>query len=152
MAFPYPTQVINQEKANIQITGGETGSGQGTGRTNKQIVLRMFYLDWMFQWSDGSPANIADLVMIIKNAPEKVMDTTLVKNLVTYFYAEQKSTVIKFGFVPYVIYLISILYVFIGRLTNEASNSSYDTVTSVVVYGIAVITTCYFAYLEVRQA
>ena len=59
---------------------------------------------------------------------------------------------IKFGFVPYVIYLISILFVFIGRLTSEASNSSYDTTTSVVIYGIAVIMLCYFAYLEVRQA
>ena len=133
MAFSYPTQVITQEKANFEITGGETGSGQGTGRTNKQIVLRMFYLEWMFQWSDGSPANIADLAKIIKNAPEKVMDTTLVKNLVTHFYAEQKLTVINFGFVPYVIYLTSILYVFIGRLTSEASKSSDDTVTSVAI-------------------
>ena len=112
----------------------------------------MFYLEWIFQWSDGSPANIADLSMIIKNAPEKVMDTTLVKTLVTHFYAEQKLTVIKFGFVPYVIYLVSILYVFIGRLTSEASKSLDDTVTSVIIYGIAVISTCYFAYLEFRQA
>ena len=112
----------------------------------------MFYLEWMFQWSDGSPANIADLAKIIKNAPEKVMDTTLVKTLVTHFYAEQKSTVIMFGFVPYVVYLISILYVFIRRLAMEASKSSDDTVSSIIIYGIATISTGYFAYLEVRQA
>ena len=75
-------------KANISITGGETGSGKGTGRTNKQITLKMFYLDWMFLWSDGSLANIADLSNIIKNAPEQVMDTALMKTLVTHFYDE----------------------------------------------------------------
>ena len=80
------------------------------------------------------------------------MDTALMKTLVTHFYDEQKSTVIKFGFVPYVVYLISILYVFIGRLTSEATHATDSTMTSAIIYCIAVLSTGYFAYLELRQA
>ena len=57
---------------------------------------------------------------------------------------------IKFGFVPYVIYLLSILYIFIGKLTSDAANRSDTTATSAAIYGIAVISTGYFAYLEFR--
>ena len=70
VAFRRSTQVITQEQANLQITDGEPGSGQGTGRKNKLIVLKMFNIEWIFKKSDGSSTNIGDLMQILSRAPE----------------------------------------------------------------------------------
>ena len=70
VAFRRSTQVITQEQANFQITDGEPGSGQGTGRKNKLIVLKMFNIEWIFKKSDGSSTNIGDLMQILSRAPE----------------------------------------------------------------------------------
>ena len=86
------------------------------------------------------------------------------KTLVTYFYDEQYSCVLGLGFVPYVIYLLSILYVFIGRSKSDAAQILYvfsgfsksdaedgysdSTSTSKLVYCIAVLYTVYFAFSE----
>ena len=79
------------------------------------------------------------------------MDTELAKTLVTYFYDDQKSTVIVFGFVPYVIYHSSILSVFTGGLSSIDSGLVDFTPSTAIVYGIAVISTAYFAWLEIQQ-
>ena len=79
------------------------------------------------------------------------MDTELAKTLVTYFYDDQKTTVIVFGFVPYVVYHSSILSVFTGGLSSEDSGLVDFTPSTAIVYGIAVISTAYFAWLEIQQ-
>ena len=79
------------------------------------------------------------------------MDTELAKTLVTYFYDDQKTTVILFGFVPYVIYHSSILSIFTGGLSSLDSGLVDFTPSTSIVYGIAVISTAYFGWLEIQQ-
>ena len=70
VAFRGDSQVITQDQANWQITNGEPHSGPGTGRKNKLIVLKMYCIDWIFRKSNGSPANIGELMQILSRAPE----------------------------------------------------------------------------------
>ena len=70
VAFKRDSQVITQDQANWQITNGEPRSGPGTGRKSKLIVLKMYYIDWIFRKSNGSPANIGELMQILSRAPE----------------------------------------------------------------------------------
>ena len=46
--FESDSSIMNEQTANDKITGGDAGSGKGTGRQNRQITLKMLNVDFIF--------------------------------------------------------------------------------------------------------
>ena len=73
--FGRNSQIINEELTNLEITDGCPGSGKGTGRQNRQILLKMLRIDWIFAEGNGFGGLVTTLA---KANTESVFSTELV--------------------------------------------------------------------------
>ena len=87
---------------------------------------------------------------MLAKAPESILNTEFVKRLVESINDDQKSNVIKYGFVPYMVHFIATVRYLSGSMKNgefQESNDKDLKIDETAVFGLSILGTLYFLVL-----
>ena len=119
---------------------------------NRQVEARMLQIDWIFAQALGKQkCGFADFVVLLGTAPhESLFSTDLIKTLVNHFWSRYYRAVIFGGFIPFLIYFLSLLFYVSNYAVIGIDVDFWEPSTEFFLRWVVIFFILYFFSFEIR--